>query len=141
MNHDNTHFRLSRRGSLIIESVVALTLLATALVALGKLAATSTAIGKQGDQRLAATLAAENLLERLDAIPFEEVAAEARRIADVIEESCGYDIAATTEEFRAGDTDSIHVSVTVRASSLVAVTLHDWKTSVPKSSESGDGDE
>ncbi len=128
----------SRRGSLVIEAVVVIALLATAFVALGKLAATSAALSQNADQRLAATLAAENLLQRLQSVSIDAVVADAQQIAKTIQDSCGYQINLKTDQFRASERDAIHVAVTVTASDVVSVTLHDWRIGEPASSDQGE---
>ena len=129
-----------RRGSLIIESVVALALLTTAFLALGKLAGASAAIGKDASQRLSATLAGENMLERLRMIPFTTVIDDASKIAAVMQESCGFEIQVATEAFAVNDHEAIHVAVTVRSAATLSITLHDWliSQSSPASAEGGE---
>ncbi len=116
-----------RSGSLIIESVVAIALLATALVALGKLAASSAAISRIADQRLAATLSGENVIEQLKDVTFDDLSRESSVIANAIQKSCGYEINVTTDQFLVGDRDATHILVTVRPSTNVLIQLHDWR--------------
>ncbi len=130
-----------RRGSLIIESVVAIALLATAFIALGNLAASSAAISRNADQRLAATLAAENVLEQLRDVPFDALAQKASELGKAIEDSYGYKSQIETNDFRVGGRDAVHLAVTIRPSENVSVTLHDWRIDQSSSSEEGDGDE
>ena len=121
----------SRCGSLIVESVIVIALLATAFVALGNLATSSSAISQNADQRLAATLAAENMLQRLQAVSFDSVIEQSPAVAKLIQNSSGYELQVKAEEFRAGDRDAIHLIVTVAASETVSVTLHDWRFARP----------
>ena len=128
-----------RTGSLIIESVVATALLATALVALGKLAATSAAISQTADQRLAATLIAENVLERLKVVEFDAVPGESAEIAASIQQSCPYEVQVTGDAFLAGDREARHIIVTVRPSLHVTIQLHDWRVRETSAKDNGDG--
>ena len=130
-----------RRGSLIIESVVAIALLATAFLALGNLAASSAAISRNADQRLAATLAAENVLERLRDVPFDALAEKASELGKTIPDSYGYEGQIETNDFRGGGRDAIHLAVTIRPNENVSVTLHGWRIDQSPASEEEDGDE
>jgi Tfp pilus assembly protein PilV len=130
-----------RRGSLIIESVVALALLTTAFVALGKLAAASAAVGRDANQRLAAMLTAENALERLRTIPFDTVVDEAPKIAAAMQVRYGCEIRMVTKPFAVGGCEAIHVSVTVQREATVSITLHDWLINQPLPASAGGGED
>ena len=117
----------TRSGSLIIESVVAIALLATALVALGKLAASSAAISRTADQRLAATLSGENVIEQLKDVAFDDLSRESSDIAEAVQKLSGYEIKVTTDPFLVGDRDATHILVTVRPITNVLIQLHDWR--------------
>ena len=60
-----------RRGSLIIEAVVALSLLGVAFVSLSRLAQSAGAINRQADARISALLAAQNARLMLKTIPYQ----------------------------------------------------------------------
>ena len=141
MSFKNRNALSSRTASVVVEAVVALALLATALIALGKLATTSTAVRQQSDAQLAATLVAENTLERLSAIAFDDATDQTPKIANTMRESSGYDVVAKTDSFRVGEQESMHVTVQVRSGDLVAVTLHDWRVRPAANSESEDENE
>ncbi len=123
--------RSQRRGSLVIEAVIASALLATAILALGKLAQSAAALGHQADQRLAATLAGENLLERLRAVPIEAVGERADELADVVAQQTQCDVEVSAKPFSVADREGIHVQVDVSPSPQVRVTLHDWRLKSP----------
>ncbi len=130
-----------RRGSLIIESVVALALLTTAFLALGKLAGASAALAKDANRRLSATLTGENVLERLRMISFDAVIDDAAQIAAAMQESYGCEIQVATEAIELNDREAIHVVVTVQPAATLSITLHDWLISQPSpTSTDGGGD-
>ena len=84
--------RTSRRAALIVEAVIALLLLSTATVALTKLAKSSAALGRQSDERLVATLAAENTIQRLQGVAVEELSDQADQVADLVAQDAGCEI-------------------------------------------------
>ena len=116
-----------RAGSLIIEAVVSVALLASATFALAKLAQSAAELSQQSDQRLAAALVAENTLERLRGVPAEQIASRSEDVAEQMRMTSGCKVEVTTEPFSQG----VHVRVDVSPSPNVRVTLHDWRLAAP----------
>lgn len=119
--------RRRRRGSLVIEAAIAVTLLATAAYGLSRLASGWTVLSRQADQRLTATLAAENARERLRRLSDEQLTEQADAIAAAIGEESGCQLSVTTTPFTDADRDGMHVRVDVVPGANVRVTLHDWR--------------
>ena len=128
----------NRRAALIIEAVIALVLLSTATVALTKLAKSSAALGQQSDQRLVATLAAENTIERLQGVAVEELSDQADQVAALVAQDAGCDIDVTTEPFTVGDRQGIHVRVDTTIAPAIRIRLHDWRFAVEPKVESNE---
>ena len=127
MHNFHSHYRL-RRGSLIIEVVVATILFATALVALGRLARASTSLNVQSDQRLSAKLTAENAIVRLNGVDFDEVSKRSEAIENQMSEASGLSVEIETQPFSIQDTSALKLTVHVaNESKLVNVTMHDWR--------------
>lgn len=129
-----------RTGSLVIEAVIAVALLATAVYGLTKLASSAAALSRQSDQRLAATLAAENTVERLRRLPAERLAAEARGVAQLVSESAACDVEVSTEIFSVAAGNSVHVRVDASPTKNVRITLHDWRWINEPSEQKGESD-
>jgi Tfp pilus assembly protein PilV len=118
---------INRRGTLIVEAVMALVLLTTATVALTKLARSAAALDQQSDQRLTATLAAENTIQRLQGVGVEKLSDQADQVADLVARNAGCEIDISTEPFTTGDRQGIHVRVDATISPAVRISLHDWR--------------
>jgi len=116
-----------RGGSLVIEAVIAAALLATATYGLTQLAKSAAVLRQQSDQRLAATLAAENTLERLRGVPLAELTGQADEVAEIVAASSGCEVDVSTTPFTAAARDGIHLRVDVSPSQNIRVTLHDWR--------------
>ena len=126
---------------MIIEAVVAIALLATAFVALGRLASSSAAINQVADQRLSATLAAENTLEQLSSLSDDQLQQQASQIATAMEQTHGVQIEVSTSRFDALGRGAIHVQATARGKRGGEIKLHDWRVVSESKSDSGAADE
>ncbi|GAA5506047.1 hypothetical protein [Novipirellula caenicola] len=122
-----SHRHTRRRGSLIVEAAICFVLLATAVVALMKLAQGSSRLSKQADQRLVATLAAENTLERLQHVGTDALKSRAEEIAAAIAEQTRCDVQVTVEDFQSQLRSGTHLRVEASCSPEVRITLHDWR--------------
>ena len=131
----------ARQGSLVIDAVVALALLTTAFVALGRLANSSAALSLNSDQRLAATLAGENVVERLRSVAFDALDDKAAEAGRAVEETTGFDVQIKITPFQLETREAIHLSVRVQVSEEVSVNIHDWRIANAASVASEDADE
>jgi len=131
---------MNRRGALIIEAVIALVLLTTATIALTKLAKSSAALGQQSDQRLTATLAAENTIQRLQGVAAEKLSEQADQVAALVAQDAGCEIDVSTEPFTTGDREGIHVRVDVSIAPAIRVSLHDWRFDSEPTDNNGGND-
>ncbi|EMI16315.1 hypothetical protein RMSM_06763 [Rhodopirellula maiorica SM1] len=122
-----SHRHARRRGSLIVEAAICFVLLATAVMALMKLAQNSSRLSKQADQRLVATLAAENALERLHHVAGDELKSSADEVAAAIGEESRCDVEVTVEDFQSQSRSGFHLRVEATCSPEVRITLHDWR--------------
>ncbi len=122
-----SHRHARRHGSLIVEAAICFVLLATAVVALMKLAHSSAVLSKQADQRLVATLAAQNTLERLQNVTSDELKSSAEEVATAINEQTNCDVAVTVEDFQSESRSGMHLRIEAACSPDVHVTLHDWR--------------
>jgi Tfp pilus assembly protein PilV len=129
--------KFPRSGSLVIEAVIAVALLATAAYGLAKLASSAAALSRQSDQRLAATLAAENTVERLRRLPAERLAAEAGGVAHLVSESAACEVKVSTDIFSVAAGKSVHVRVDASPAKNIRVTLHDWRWVNESSEQNG----
>ncbi len=129
---------IDRRGALIVEAVIALVLLTTATVALTKLAKSSAALDRQSDQRLVATLAAENTIERLQGVASDKLSGQADQVAALVAQDAGCQIDVSTEPFTTGDREGIHVRVDASISPAIRVSLHDWRFAPESNGDSED---
>lgn len=127
MSAHQSNRRPDRRGSLVVEAAIVVILLATAAFALTRLARSSAALNRQADQRLAATLAAENAVDHLRNVAADQLAEKADQVAKQVSESNQVDIKVVTDEFELNGTSGIHVRVESTPSEVVKVTLHDWR--------------
>ena len=118
-----------RVGSLIVEAVIASMLMVTATIALAQLARHSAALSSQADQRLAATLAAENMIERLNDLSDDKVRAGAAAVVAEVAEVSGCRIVVDSEPFDSGSGRGLHVRVVAspQADADLRVSLHDWR--------------
>jgi Tfp pilus assembly protein PilV len=129
---------MNRRGALIVEAVIALVLLTTATVALTKLAKSSAALDRQSDQRLIATLAAENTIQRLQGVASDKLSGQADQVAALVAQDAGCQIDVSTESFTTGDREGIHVRVDAKISPAIRVSLHDWRFAAESNADSED---
>jgi hypothetical protein len=116
-----------RRGSLIIEAVISVALLATAGYALTRLARNAANLSQQADQRLVATLTAANTIERLRGLSAQQVSERASDVATDLSEVSGCEVQLATEPFTTPDHTGIHIRIVVSAPGNVRVTAHDWR--------------
>jgi Tfp pilus assembly protein PilV len=117
---------MSSRGQIAVEAVIAVALLATATAALAQLAQNASRLQQQADGRCAATLAAENLLARIDGVPVGRVQDEAAKAAVEIERDSGCHVAIDADRFTAAEREGVHVRVSVTPRDGPVVTVHDW---------------
>ncbi|MFK8114865.1 MAG: hypothetical protein AB8B91_21870 [Rubripirellula sp.] len=114
-------------GSLVVEVAIVVMLLATATIALSKLARSSADLNLQADQRLALTLAAENTIERLRALPVEDLKDQTNQLAAEVAERANCQVDVTADSFQSDTEEGLHLEVTARFQANVGVTLHDWR--------------
>lgn len=133
--------KTARRASLMVEAVIAVTLLSTAIVALGKLAQSTARLQIQSDQRLTAALAADNLFERLREIPTPSIDESAKELAAQWLAKTGCKLEVETEPFTVRGRDGVHVTVISRPSDGRPVTLHDWYLASPSEDPSDEAKE
>ena len=130
-HNTRSHYRI-RRGSMIIEVVVASILFATALIALGRLARTSTSLNVLSDQRLSAKLTAENAITRLQALDFDAIDTKRDSIATQLSESADLDVQIQTQSFSIDNQDAMKLTVHVTdQTGVIGVKLHDWRIKTP----------
>ena len=130
----------NRRGSLLVEAVIAIALFGTAAVALSQLSQTSAALNLKGDQRLSAQLTAQNVLEMLQHTNFNELNSRIPEIESTAAKQSTWDVAVRSETFEIGDQDAMHIVVHVTQPNTQAkmITLHDWR--IRKSDSDGNSD-
>ncbi|MGI9474886.1 MAG: hypothetical protein ACR2NZ_25370 [Rubripirellula sp.] len=116
-----------RNGSLVIECVIAAALIATATLALTRLARNSVALNHQADDRLAAKLTAENLLERSKSIDIDRLESQFGPLAAKMQEETDAIIDVSANPFESGEHQGVHLRIEVAAAPNAAVTLHDWR--------------
>ncbi|TWU47246.1 hypothetical protein Poly51_50450 [Rubripirellula tenax] len=121
-----------RRGSVVLEAVLASALLATAGVTLARLAQSSAALNRQSDQQLAATLAADNVMHRLDGLSVEDVRSSVDKTCASISRSSGCDVQAIIDDVVGVDARGIHVRVEVTTGGGGRVRRHHWKFNEPE---------
>ncbi len=127
LSPQSTRARSARRGSLVVEAVISAALLGTAAYALTRLARTSAVLSQQADQQLAATLTAENLVERLRRVETGDLSQQATTIAQSLADTSQCEIGVFTESFTNADRQGIHLRIDVTSSPQNRVTLHDWR--------------
>lgn len=126
----SVHFQRPRRrrcGSLLIEAAIAVALLATAAYGLSQLASGSAALARQADQRLAATLAAENTRQRLRRISDENLAEKSGEIAALVTNASGCEVTVSIEPFANTNHEGVHIRIDVSPEESIRVSLHDWR--------------
>ena len=124
--------RGARRGSLIIECVIAAMLVTVASVGLLRLGRTASNLNRQANHRLAATLIAENIALRVQQIPFDQLATETKAAADQTAKETNSKITITTKSFDATPTGSVdgqglHVTIEVRTGTTTSAVRHAWR--------------
>lgn len=120
------HHCRRRRGSVILEAVISVAILATAMVALTKLAQISSALHQESDGRLAAALAAENVMTRLDAVAVDQLSDEIEKAVVAVEEASGCEITPKLVPFEVNGRKAVHVELEVQAAEGLGVTIHRW---------------
>ncbi|TWT83708.1 hypothetical protein CA13_51750 [Planctomycetes bacterium CA13] len=116
-----------KRGSLLVEAAISAVLLVTATVALLKFAKAMKVLNEQANGRLAVTLAAQNAIGRLQALPFALIDSSSDEISKAISETCQCDVDVKTELFESNQRTGVHFVVRAKQSDSVSVTLHDWR--------------
>jgi Tfp pilus assembly protein PilV len=120
-------FGSRRRGSLAVEAAMAVALLGSAMFAMARFSQNSAALERQADERLAAELAAENLLERLRDVPASEIANAARIAAAELERQSGCPLQVTADGVSGADQPAaVHLRVAAGPPDRWQITLHDW---------------
>ena len=126
---ERRHGRSRRRGSLIIEAVIAVALLATAGLALTRLASSAALLSRHSSQTLAATLTAENTIERFRGLAADQVLQRAADIGTDLANQSGCQVQVETDEFLTSEQKGIHIQVTVTIEDSIRVVAHDWRLS------------
>ena len=111
---------------MIIEAVIAAALLATALISLAKLSQSSAMLNSQADGRLAATLAAQNVIARIGVAEISSLDSSAKQAASEVESSSGCKIDVATSVFETGQRGGVHLQVIAKLNDQVSVQLHRW---------------
>ena len=130
-----------RHGSLIIEAIIALLLLTTAYVALGRLASSSARLQRSADHRVAMTLAAENVLDRLMTVPVDQIDQQAVGLAAAEGKRSGCQIQVETRQFQTRRHSGIQITVISRIPDTAAAYVHGWRFQKPQVSASEDSDD
>ncbi|NNE00635.1 MAG: hypothetical protein HKN47_25245 [Pirellulaceae bacterium] len=147
--------RRVRRGSFVIEVVMAAALFATAAIAIGRLAKSTSVLSLRADQQLAAQLTAENTLNELQQLAVSQIAQAATDIQEARSESSGMKVQIQTEPFQVDQRPAMHLTVHVtpegageQSGTNLGVTLHDWRiasesasTTNPDASDQGGSNE
>ncbi len=126
-----------RKGSFVVEAVVAAALFSTAVLACSRLALSTAKLSVRADQQLAAQLTAENVLAQLRATPFDQIDSVTQALQTRAKESSGLDVQIESEPFTAGQRDALKLTVKVdpiakRQSGQVNwMTLYDWRIDDP----------
>lgn len=115
-----------RRGSLALEAAIALALLTTAMAALAKLSHSAAQLRQQADGRVAARLAGENVLMRLQQVTAEELAEASEAAADSMEQLTGCRIEIEIEPFAAAEQQGQHLKLSIQPRFGQQVVMHDW---------------
>ncbi|QDT04049.1 hypothetical protein K227x_24350 [Rubripirellula lacrimiformis] len=127
-----------RCGSVIIEVVLAVSLLAVAGVALTKLSRGASMLGRTADQHLAATLAAENTLERMRALPTGQWSTQGDAIASAVGNDTQCTVTVAVDDFQSGPNEGVHIQVQATLGDAVTVRQHDWIVREPKPDAAAD---
>jgi Tfp pilus assembly protein PilV len=114
-----------RRGSLIVEIVVAAALFSTAVFALGRLAQQTASLSVRADDQLGAQLTGENILARLQAADYEQLAKAAKKIESA-DTNAPYTVQITTKVMKVKEVAATRLSVEINRGAQILV-LHDWR--------------
>ena len=117
----------NRRGSSILEAVISVALLASAMFALSKLSQSAAAMSRQADLRLSAQVAAENVITRLQNVPAADLADAANQAAQAVESNSNCQITVDTHEFSSGSGTGVHLTVIATSGKNESVKRHDWR--------------
>lgn len=136
-----TRRRRLRDGSLLIEAVIAIMLLATASLAVMRLAATSVTLQRDAEQKLAATLTAQNILARLDRMSpesFDDLDGLSKSLEQIevsYEETFPGDVVISARRFENQGIAGVHLHVLVTIGPNVRVSLDDWRLTKAENGE------
>ncbi len=120
-----------RHGSLLIECAVAALILTTCSIALLKWIGTSEALNREADERVAATLIAENTASLLQQAPWADATSYSKRLAEETTLSSGRSVAIDSSNFETENTsgpslNGIHFTITVETNDTRGVVRHTW---------------
>ena len=121
----------ARRGSVIIECVIATMLISVAAIGLLQLKQTASQLNRQADDRTAAVLIADNLAFSLQQIPFDQLTTASQALAHQTEQETNSDITITSQAFTANqaaaDTPGLHLTIVVGEGISGKAVRHVWR--------------
>jgi hypothetical protein len=131
-----------RRGSFIVEVVVAAALFSTAVFALGRLAQQTASLSVRADEQLGAQLTGENTLARLQLADYAQIPAIAKEL-ETTEADAPYAIQIATKAVKIKGVDATVLSVEIYSQSHAvgqsaansrghSLILHDWRFAEPE---------
>lgn len=121
--------RRCRIGGVLIEGVIAMLLLATAIAALSRYAVASRQLNVYADQSLTARLNSQNAVERLARTPAEDWRDKSDEIATQLTTETGVPTEISLNKFRVGNADALHATVRCQIGKTenAVVENHTWK--------------
>ena len=123
---DSTRTR-RRRGSFLVEAVVACVLLGAGLVALAKLTSTSAKVERALDLAVSLKLTAENFVQRTRHMDASAYTKQAIDIASGLSADSGHQVDVRIQPFKSESGEGVHAIITASAKPDLSVTLHDWR--------------
>ena len=121
--------KTKRVAGILIEAIIAATLLMTATTALTRYVLSSRQLSVAGDQALAARLNTQNAIERLRVLSADDWEAKAQSVAKDLTDASGMSINIEVEPFQIGDRDALHATIECQIGSNpnVHAVNHAWK--------------
>jgi Tfp pilus assembly protein PilV len=103
--------KCNRVAGVLIEAIIAATLLVTATTALTRYVVSSRQLSIAADQRLAAQLSCQNVIERLRAVSADDWQSQSELIAAAVFETSGIVTKIDVDSFQIDERDAVHATV------------------------------
>lgn len=130
-----------RKGSLLLEVVVASALLGVCIIALGKLGGTASKLQQQSMNDLTVRMAIDNVLNQLQGLPKDEIDKSIESLEGDAKATCGCDVSIKATDVNIADQKGVRISIVGKSLDGHSITaVRWWRLNLPETADAREGE-